>query len=523
MLSRLTGSLHRLRYSYGLAAISGGLTFTGFCGFDQWYLAWICLVPVLWALDDESLSGWEALGIAWFFGAVTHVGGYTWLAGMLRDFGHLPWPLAILGMVLLSIGQSTLFAAWGWLTHRLVHRHNAPIIWVAPVALVLAEWLMPALFPTYQSNSQYRQIIFIQSLDIWGPLGLTFILTLFSSIVYETIAWKLRGGRKLPTVAWVVFTVLLIANLGYGYGAAANIDDTVAHADERIRVGLVQANMGIYEKDKKRSEGLRRHRQQSLELERQGAELIVWPESGYNYAIQAGTENLAARVLGPVTTPLIFGGMRWVRGTRRSEDREIYNSAYLLDGDGWVLGTYDKTYLLAFGEYLPFGETFPWLYDLSPHSGRFTRGERTEPLVHGNIKYGVMICYEDIVPSFVRGLMEHEPHVLVNITNDAWFGRSREPTIHLALATFRAVEHRRFLVRATNTGVSAFIDPAGRITQETPIFARANLIGDVTPLHGRTLYGRLGDWFSIPCVLVVLFWWRKPFKKLAARLRPRKA
>ncbi len=515
MLKRWGRTLKKRRLALSLAGMSGVLYFVGFCGFDQFYLAWFCLVPVLWALDDATLSGREALWVAWTFGLVTHLGGYTWIIAMLRDFGYLPWPLAFLGYFLLCLGQSSLFAAWGFGLHRLVHRHGAPLWLAAPVMMVLAEWLWPALFPSYLANSQYQQITFIQTLDLWGPLGLSFVVTLASATLYATLAWRWRA-LPLPRLAWPVLLLLLAADFVYGWARRADVLDTAAHADRFVRIGMVQTNMGIYEKSENPREGLRRHREQSLEVERQGAELIVWPESGYYYGIPTGTTNVAREVLGPITTPLIFGGLRVQLGAPR---REIYNTAFLADAEGNLQGSYDKTYLLAFGEYLPLGELFPWLYDLSPHSSRFSRGTHTRPLILDGIRYGVLICYEDVLPGFTREVMAERPHMLVNLTNDAWFGKTREPRIHLALSTFRAVEHRRFLVRATNTGISAFVDPTGRIVAETPVFARANLVHDVAALTGTTLYGRVGNLLPVlPSLAAVFFWLRAPLRRLAERL-----
>ncbi|MBI3178640.1 MAG: apolipoprotein N-acyltransferase [Deltaproteobacteria bacterium] len=525
MLKRWWRTIRKRRLALSLAGMSGVLYFVGFCGFDQYYLAWFCLVPVLWALDDATLSGREALLVAWTFGLVTHLGGYTWIIGMLRDFGYLPWPLALLGYFVLCLGQSTLLAAWGWGVHRLVHRHGAPLWLAAPVVMVLAEWLWPALFPSYLSSSQYEQILFIQTLDLWGPLGLSFIVTLASSTLYATLAWRWHA-HAMPRLAWPVLVLLIAGDLTYGWARRTDVLDTAAHADRFIRVGVVQTNMGIYEKSENPREGLERHRDQSLEVERQGAQLIVWPESGYYYGIPDGTSNVAREVLGAITTPLIFGGLR-VR--RTAADREIYNTAFLADAEGNLLGTYDKTYLLAFGEYLPLGEWLPWLYDLSPHSSRFSRGTHTRPLVLDGVRYGMLICYEDVLPGFTREVMEHQPHVLVNITNDAWFGKTREPRIHLALSTFRAVEHRRFLVRATNTGISAFVDPTGSIVAETPVFARANLVHDVAALEGATLYAQAGDLVPVlPCLAGVISWLRQPLRKLGqwlrrGRARPKRA
>jgi apolipoprotein N-acyltransferase len=500
-----------------LAVASGVLYFVGFCGFDQFYLAWVCLIPVLWALDDETLSVGEALLVAWVFGLITHLGGYTWITGMLRDFGHLPIPLAVLGYFLLCLGQGSLLAVWGLALNRVTTRLGMPLVWAAPVLMVLAERFWPALFPSYLSNSQYRQIVFIQSLDLWGPLGLTFILTLASAVIYQTLAWRLRARHSPPRFGWLLLIALVIANVAYGVGSMANIDDTVSLADERLSVGLVQVNMGIYEKNENPAEGLRRHREQSREVAAQGADLVVWPESGYSVGIPTDVGNVKQWVMGALDVPLLFGGIR-VEGTGR--DRRIYNTAFLADRDGDLLGTYDKTYLLAFGEYLPFGEWFPSLYDMAlfRHTTHFYHGTHTRPLVLDGIRIGVLICYEDILPRFVNRVMEHEPHVLVNLTNDAWFGRSREPLIHLALAVFRAVEQRRFLVRATNTGISAFVDPAGRIVKQTPIFARANLLEEVTPLSVRTPYARFGDWVAVIAALVLLGWLQRPLRQLARRV-----
>ena len=501
MFRYLVHIVSKRRRAFGMATLSGFLYFYGFGGFGYAYLAWVCLVPVLQALDDATLSGWEALLIAWTFGTVTQMGGYTWLMGMLQDFGHLPLPLATAGYMALCVGQGFQMGVWGWVLNRLVSLYGCRVVWVAPTALVTLEWLWPALFPSYLANSQYRFITFIQALDLVGPLGLSFVVASSSAVIHDLLAaLQQTRPRSIPFAPVCLFLLLVAANLAYGVGALSDIDETVAHADDRLKVGLVQVNMGIYEKHQKPLEGLRRHRDQSLEIERQGVDLIVWPESGFNFAIPSDTNNVKNSVLGKLATPVIFGGLR----VREGETRHLYNTAFAADGDGNILGTYDKTYLLAFGEYLPLGDVFPALYKLSPHTTKFDPGSHTEPLVIAGVSYGILICYEDILPRFVAQVMAHSPDVLVNLTNDAWFGKSAEPRIHLALATFRAVESRRFLLRATNTGISAIVDPAGRIVDQTPIFTRANLTGEIASLSGQTFYGAMGDWVAWLCTAVLL-------------------
>jgi apolipoprotein N-acyltransferase len=516
MLARIGVFFRERRLHLVLALTSSVLAFVAFIGFDQWYLMWVALVPVIWALDDTSLSRKEALAISWIFGTIAYFGGYTWITGMLIDFGHLAWPLAVLGTLLLCFGQGLLFALWGLGLNRLLRR-GVSAVWAVPVLMVVCEWLVPALFPAYLGNSQYRQLALIQSLDLWGPLGITFLVTLGSGVVYQTLAWRFRRRGAFPRWSWAALLLLVGADLSYGVLAIANVDDTVAHAERRQKIGMVQVNMGIYQKDEEPEEGARRHREQSLELEAQGAELIVWPESGFNYALPTGITNVKQYVMGELATPLLFGALRV---ERREGKRLAYNTAFLVDGDGDVMGTYDKIFLLAFGEYVPFGDWFPSLYDSSlfRHTGHYQRGTHNHPLVLDGSKYGVLICYEDILPRFVRRAMAEQPHVLVNVTNDAWFGKSREPLIHLAMAGYRAVEQRRFLVRSTNTGISALIDPVGRILEPTPVHARANRLYDVAMLDGQTVYNLLGDWLGLVGLGVLLFWWRAPLRELSRRV-----
>lgn len=507
---RLLQHVQRLQHSYALACASGVLYFLGFCGYGLWYLAWFCLVPVLWALDNAKLRPQDALGIGWALGLVAHLGAYTWMIGLLRNFGELPWPLALLGYFLLCLAQSSLFGAWGVLTHLFTQRWRLPLLWAAPIAMVLCEWLWPALFPSYLANSQYRQTIFIQSLDLWGPLGLTFILSMASAVLYQTLAWIWRLRGRFPQKGWAVFSVLMVANAAYGWVTLANLQDTLAHVDRRLNVGLVQVNMGMTEKHEDPLEGANRHREQSIEVTKQGADIILWPESGFNFLLPTSMHQFKTDIFGDTQKPIIFGGLRAGEGDM---SEAVYNTAFAIDAQGTLLGTYDKTFLLAFGEYLPFGGWFPKLYELIPQASHFAPGTHQHPITVDGIRYGILICYEDILPRFVRQSMVENPQVLVNLTNDAWFGQSREPLIHLALSVFRSVETRRYLLRSTNSGISAVVDPAGRIVAQTPLFARANLVEAFSPLDSTTLYTRIGDWLGWTCLLGMAFWrWRQTAK-----------
>jgi apolipoprotein N-acyltransferase len=165
--------------------------------------------------------------------------------------------------------------------------------------------------------------------------------------------------------------------------------------------------------------------------------------------------------------------------------------------------------LVPFGEYIPFGETFPSLYSLVPTTGRFQPGKNTEPLPFGKHLLSVNICYEDIFPGQIRSLMRgardrRPPDVMINLTNDSWYGKSTEPIEHLALASFRSIEHRRSLVRSTNTGISAFVDPVGRIVTRSGIWTRETLVDRAPMMQGSPLYALWGDWVGWVCALLSL-------------------
>jgi len=219
--------------------------------------------------------------------------------------------------------------------------------------------------------------------------------------------------------------------------------------------------------------------------------------------------------------PILLGGLTWEVPPPESPSRRrvLYNTAILIDELGRVLGTYDKVFLLAFGEFMPFGDTFPWLYDAFPNAGRFTAGKEVKAFSWRGKTLGIMVCYEDIMAGFTSELAELDPNIIINVTNDAWFGRTSEPYLHLALSIFRAIENRRMLVRSTNTGVSALIDPTGRIVAQTRIDDPETIVHDVPLMQGTTVYAAVGDLFVqlVLLALVVegaLAWWARRRRKI---------
>ena len=487
---------------YALAALGGALYFLGWAGFGFWPLSFIAMVP-FWAALELGLqrSTRHTLFVGWFNGLVMMAGGYHWLVPFLETFsGYGLVPSALIWLIFSAYlgGESALFA----LLYRALRRRGWSVSFVALPCWVLIEWVYPSLFPSFLSNSMHNQPLFVQTADLGGPLLVSIPIVLTNLALFETVRWQ-RGQRSMPRVPWGIAIVAVGLTLAYGAMRIPQIEAAIKEAPS-IRLGMVQVNMGVFEKRKDAAKGHRRHLEQSRELEAAGdLDLLVWPESAYVKRLPRKVPFNGEKVRRDVKTPLLFGG---ISIGHEGDKRRIYNTAFMMDAEGTVHSTYDKRFLLAFGEYLPFGEEFPVLYQLSPNSGRFKKGDHMRPLPFGEWRISTPVCYEDVLPGFTRKMvLEADPHIMINLTNDAWFGDTQEPYIHLAMSQFRAIEHRLYLVRSTNSGVSAVIDPVGRIVASTNLMTRDNIRYDVHMLDLNTIYTRFGDWPGWLCVLAVVY------------------
>ena len=488
-----------------IAAAAGGiLGFLGYAGFDHFCLEWVCLVPILWAIRKQSPT--RAFFIGWFAGIIGHGGGFYWIIYMLRQFAGLPWPLAFLGLLLIAAANGIVFAVWAGATRYITRGTGWSVIWISPVVWTALEKFWPEVFPNYLGASQYKLTLLTQIADVTGILGVTFLVVYVNSLIFAIIERRLKKQPiSLRPVA--VFAALIALILVYGTIRVYTVDKDAAAAD-KLTVGLVQTNRGGDEKYKDRVRFLREHIEMSGELISAGnIDLIVWPENTLTADLISREGQLPSDVINNQNTPTLFGAILRIES---GDMTRLYNSAVLVNPAGQITGTYDKMTLVPLGEYIPFGDTFPWLYSWSPYSGRFWQGENYEPLMLGVHPLSVSICYEDIFPGQIRDLMKggrdgRVPEAMFNLTNDSWYGNTVEPREHLTLASFRAIEHRRPLVRATCTGISAIIDPVGRLTRQSGQWSKETLVGRIPLMHGRTVYAILGDWLGWLCAILALY------------------
>lgn len=501
---------------FALSILSGCLLFLSVPGFGLWPLIFAAMVPQLW-VARRAATPRRAFLYGWLTGTVANAGGFYWMDGLLERFGHMPPIEALPIMLLLVAYQGVAFGFFSWLARRAADRTGRPLVLLAPLVMVSIELLIPQIFPYYLAISVAFVPRLIQVADFTGPLGVTALLLAFNGALADRLEDR-RAGRGLAIAA-----ALLVLDLGYG-SLRLHQADARRVAAPKVRTGLVQANVGILEKwdPAEFAHLLRLHQEASADLARNGAQLIVWPESSYPYALP---RNVAAdfpidderRIRRGFETPLLFGAVTVAeRAARRGPDKYPYNTALMADAAGNITGRFDKVFLMLFGEYIPFYDSIPWFTEIFPEASNFSRGSQPAsfPLHTGGADYrlGPLICYEDILPSWARKVARLGPNAFINITNDAWFGRTAEPRQHLALAVFRAVEHRLEMVRAVNTGISAQIDAAGRVLAETQSVDPAEephpppktLLVDLAMLPGGGAYRTIGDLFGFSCLGVLI-------------------
>jgi apolipoprotein N-acyltransferase len=495
--------------AYAGAVLCGLIYWLGFPGKEdtRWHglLAFVAFVPLWVALQGQSPKRATGLGVV--AGATMNLCGFYWLLDMLETFSGFPAPICMVFVVLVCAYQGGRLGLMGWLYARASARGwpKAPVFLAAFAA---SELLYPLLFPWYFAATTHNLPALSQTAELGGPILVGVVLVAANIALAEPILARAeRRGMILGRIVWPL--LFLGATLAFGAFRIPAVDEE-AQSGESVHVGLVQGNMALLQKREDPAEGLRRHIRLTNELRRRGVDVVVWSESSVTFPVpeniyKSAMRDQFARALG---VPAIFGAVVY----RVDADRERwFNTALSTGAHGEVTSRYDKEYLLAFGEYLPFGDWIPQLYQWSPNSGRFSPGTELDPMlvpVRGKThKVSALICYEDILPAFTNKVVRAaSPELLVNMTNDAWFGDTSEPWEHLALAQLRAIEHRRYLVRSTNSGVSAFIDPVGRVMLHTDTFQLQSLDAIVHFLHAdgsNTVYEAVGDvtWWALSGLL----------------------
>mgnify|MGYP001594260112 CR=1 FL=1 len=486
-----------------MAVLSGLLLFLSFPKFGSGILAWVALIPLLYALKDTRPA--EGFKIGFLTGFVAHVGILYWITYVVVQYGNLPIYMGILAMLFLAAYMSLCMACFAmgvaYFRPKGVFLFlSAPLLWTV---LEFARSHFLTGFPW--ENLAYSQYLYgkiIQISDITGIYGVTFAIVLINAVLFDLLLRKSRK-RYLLTEA-VAACVVIIAIYGYGYYRIADVRESLSKASG-LDVSLIQGNIdqNIKWNPQYQKETLEIYRSLTLAAAPAAGGLIIWPETAVPFYFQR-PDPLQAAVIDVARTSggaLLFGSPSY------AEDEghiNYMNSAFLLRPDGTLSGRYDKVHLVPYGEYVPLRRFFPFIGKLVAGVGDFKAGKGFYPLTINMHRLGVLICYEAIFPEGAREYKQKGAQILVNITNDAWFGRTSAPYQHLSMTVFRAIETRLYLVRAANTGISSIIDPTGEILSRTGIFKRTFLKGEVKIIDERTFYAAYGDLFVYLCGISLL-------------------
>ena len=492
--------------------VSGVLLFLSFPKFGLGIFAWAALVPLLLAL--KNCRPGAAMRRGFITGLVFNIGLLYWISYVVVHYGYMPLYMGIGATLLLACYLAFYFAAFAsgvaWFEQR-----GIPQILSAPLLFTCLEYVKSQLLTGFPwenlAYSQYLSIRLIQIADVTGIYGLTFLIVLVNVVMADLIGRFKTGCRGEPAfrriaVAAALSAALVIGVTVYGSLRLAQIDKALEGAKE-MTLALIQGNI---EQDIKwnplyQQGTLAVYRSLSLGAAAAKPELIIWPETATPFYFQ-DIDDLHREVLDITKksgTSLLFGSPSY---QTKGGVTTFYNSAFLLSPSGVLSDRYDKVHLVPFGEYVPLRRLFPFMSKIVVGIGDFGSGKGYEPLSFPGFRPGILICYEAIFPAAARTYKRRGADLLVNITNDAWFGRTSAPYQHLSMTAFRAVENRLFAARAANTGISAIIDPAGRIVSQTGLFQRTALTGKVKFIDIKTCYTTYGDVFVYLCsgVLVCL-------------------
>ncbi|MBI5047984.1 MAG: apolipoprotein N-acyltransferase [Deltaproteobacteria bacterium] len=525
-----------------LSILSGAMLIAAFPPIDIGFFAWVGMVPFFFALSDTAVGSQGAgvrkgagislpkfckrgflLGLLW--GIIFFLGTVYWVVNSMVNYGGVPFFTSILVLLLLVLYLALFFAAFGFgtsivlsiKTNLLLKVLFTSSLWVG-LEYIRTNMITIGFPWVLLGYSQSSLLPIIQITDITGVYGVSFLIVMVNMFIFLAIqakSSKLKEDKELSTVSFqlspflksgFVVSFILIIVLIYGFFRIYETDK-ISQNWKTLKIGIAQGNIDQGRKwdISFKKETVDIYKNLNMALAKQGVRLIIWPETAIPFYLQSDKE------LGPEVFNLpreanayLFTGND-AYGLGFDGEVKYYNSAFLISPKGELVGKYDKIHLVPFGEYVPLKNYLPFIHKLVVGVGDFSSGKWLKPLELDGDSFGVLICFESIFPELARGFINEGAGFLVNITNDAWFGRTSAPYQHFSQAVFRAVENKVFLIRAANTGVSGVIDPVGRIILKSDIFTREAMAGyiKIKDINQFTFYSRYGDIFAIGCMIIV--------------------
>ena len=498
--------------TFGALILSGALTALSFPVTALWPLILVGLVPLLLFLERESPVVPALAGLLWglgYFGCLL-----SWLYSFFRRYGELNPALSLTILAILVAYLALYPALFASMAARWQKRYPAGSLVLLPCWWVSLEWIRGHFlsgFPWGASGYALTEFLpAIQIASITGIYGVSF-LAILANVLFAGWARRLARAQRILLRGDLLAVVLMGAVLGFGWWQLRS----GPNGEAETPVAVVQANVP---QDQKWNASwarsiVEKHERLTEQAAAAGAELVLWPESSSPFPIAVPVSSAGGEVR-PNTEyrerleflaqrlgiSLLFGTVDYRKA--HGQIRPV-NAAALIHSDGIWGETYAKMHLVPFGEYVPLSGVLGFVNRMVRGAiGDFASGEKPVVVSVGSLRVGTAICYEMIFPELVRRFAESGASVLVNLTNDAWFGTSAGPYQHFQMVRMRAVENRRTVLRAANTGISAIVDPEGRVVARTKLMEERILEGKIAPRRTKTFYTRHGDIFAILCAIL---------------------
>ncbi|MDP2807119.1 MAG: apolipoprotein N-acyltransferase, partial [bacterium] len=510
-----------------LAGLSSLLLFSAFPLFTLWPLAFVCLSPLMAAV--KGLSVRKTFLLSWLSGTAVYIGLLHWIVFNPAVEGWVK-PLLYLGVALIGFYLSLYFAASFALAQWLAGRTKIPFwAWLA-VCLPALDFLRSQGLLGFPWGSLGYSLVpwtaGIQMAALTGVYGLTCWAVLVNGLLLSlgTMLWQGRNrlaevfknpktaalvlvkALKRPKTAALVLSLALLLLLPPWLGSmAVKSVEELSQKSPRMNTALIQGNIqqGMrWDKEFQRF-NFDEYKRLTLDASAQKVGLVVWPETALPFYLrfqpQYGNE---MRQLSDQTNSLILTGVPDM-AVDDSQKELYFNAAFLFAPGQGLLGSYAKSQLVPFGERFPLKDNIPFLKNVNFGEGEWTAGSDTIVFETPGATLSCLICFESIFPEISRHQVNKGSKLLVNITNDGWFGRSGAAMQHAQMAVLRAVEHRRAVARCANSGISMFILPTGKVVQPTPLYQQTVTVESLPLLSIRTFYSRYGDVFLYVLILII--------------------
>ncbi len=479
-------------------------------GGEVWPLLFVALVPLLGVLRGATAKVSAFLGL--FCGLVHFSLLLYWIVIVLGKYGGLAWFISLQALLLLALYMSLYIALFALLARFILLAFPAAVsLWLLPALWVGLDWFRGIFltgFPWMDLGYAFYKVpLLLQIADLVGHHGVTFLVVFVNTCLMLIVTKKHSFGGYLLVL---VPTICLLVGVGiYSKNRFEEVQQAMLAADaSRISVGIVQGNIdqGIKWSPAQQQKTVETYLLQTNSLFVSGKPaFVVWPETALPFYPPSNDHMQPLKELVATNDFALLTGAPWYEIIDREAKKvNFFNSALLLLPDGRFGGKYYKTHLVPFGEYIPLKTFLPFLAPLVEAVGDFSIGKIEQPLTWQKAKIGVLICFESVFPELSRKWVLSGANILVNLTNDAWYGKSSAPHQSLAMSVLRAVETRRSLVRSANTGISAFITPVGTIAEQSELFVPWAAARDVVLFDWVTIWARYGYLFAPLCLAVGL-------------------